>query len=307
MVRVVLSLPGGGALGAIQAACLARIEERMAAAGIVRESIAERLSLIYSTSVGSINGGVLASGKLNAAGLLAMFRRSLPAIFTRKGFLPKYDSSSLDGPVNGALGAGFLLRQCQVPFAATTINECDEEYHPIESWDRIEGGLPVLTAMKRSSAAPVYFGGIVDEQAQAVWLDGGTGALNCPLLLVLRQCVANGWLFGGDRVHVVNVGCGFRSYGKPFRQARRRWFKNLRELLCFADPDDGGLARKQSTWLQIQLCQTLAEMFPAQFSFENLDVQLTPEQDKLDNTRDTEEFVRMGREMGDRARLELWR
>jgi hypothetical protein len=296
MRRVVLSLPGGGAMGLIQIACLAEVERRLGF------PLTKNLALIVGTSVGSINGGVLASGRKTAQQTEGIFEHALRSVFQRTGFMPKYDRRNLQPPIDGALGAGFLMRDCVTKFLATSVGEVSGRTHYFKSWEQTDGALPLLAVMQRSSAAPMFFGGMVDEAAQEVWLDGGTGMENCPLFAVVTECLRQGWMTGADTVHVLNIGTGWRPFGTPFARARRRWMKNLREVLGFMDPADGGMARHQSTVLAIAQCEALAATYPW-FTFQAVDCDVTPDQDQMDALDHAEEYRALGTAMAQKVNL----
>jgi hypothetical protein len=254
------------------------------------------IRLIVGTSVGAINGGLIASGRIDARTALPLFEETLGRVFQRTGFIPKYDRERLREPIERALGKGFALKDCAAKYLATSVDEVTGRTHYFKSWEPEDGGLPMVTAMQRSSAAPLFFGGIVDEKERAVWLDGGTGAMNCPLLVVVNECLRQGWCDGTHRVHVLNVGTGWRPHGMPFERARRRWMKNLREVFGFLDPEDGGMARLQSAMLGVDLCMQMAAVLPW-FTVQTIDTTVTEELDKMDAIEYAAQYKELGANM----------
>ena len=79
-MKRILSLRGGGAKGPAQVRALQLLEEHTG------KRVADMFDLIIGTSVGSINGALMASGKLSAEEILQEMRTTLPKVFKRRRF-----------------------------------------------------------------------------------------------------------------------------------------------------------------------------------------------------------------------------
>jgi hypothetical protein len=290
-MRRVLSLDGGGAKGFMQLAALEALELR---AG---RRIAEIFDLVAGTSVWAILGALCATGRLSAAEVAALMREVAPKLFHRRPWplLPKYDRDVF-AETWSRLGLAMSMSACRTRYMCTAVNVVDGRTHYFKSWQDKDGGLPLLEAVQRSFAAPLYFGGIVDKPGGAVWLDGGTGSDNAPLLEAAYEIADQGWF--EERTHLLSIGCGHVDFGIPFAEASRWFGRNAREVRLYMSPSDGGLARRQSIRTRVDLLERLDAKLDG-FSFQRLDVAIPLKLDAIDGIEHADTYYKLGRLMAD--------
>lgn len=299
-MKRILSLDGGGCKGFMQLPVLEALEER---AG---RRVCELFHLIAGTSVGAILGALCATGRLTAVEITRLMRETAPRLFRRRlwPLLPKYDRQVFVDAWRRA-GLDMPMSYCRTKYLCTSVNAVDGRTHYFKSWQDADGGLPLLEAVLRSFAAPLYFGGLVDEPGRAVWLDGGTGSDNAPLVEAAYEIVDQGWL--PARAHLLSVGTGHTDMAVSFDEASRRFGRNLRQVKLYMSPADGGLARRQSIRTRVDLLTRL-DCKLEQFSFQRLDLEITEDLDAIDQVKRVDDYYTLGRLMAEQidwGRLEL--
>jgi len=280
--KLVLALSGGGVKGAIQTACLAEM---------ARQGKTVEPSLLIGSSVGAINAALIACGKFSPAQHHELFMRSVPEIFERTGWMPKYSRKPFAKVWEQNVGP-LQMQELRFKTIITSVNMVSGRTHFFKSHDAKDGRLSVLSCIERSYAAPMYFGGLIDVDRNAVWMDGGTGNENSPLAYGLVEAVRLGWLQRG-RVHVLHIGTGHRPEGMSFKKARRRWMRNLRQVFMYMDPADGGLARNQARRSRIDYVEGVAGALP-NLTFQNIDVELPKKLDCIDGVKHLREYEKIG-------------
>jgi len=285
-VKRVLVIDGGGLKGFIPLQVLQHIE------WVTKRPIWETFDLIVGTSVGAILGGLFACGGLDANAVVELMDDTAPDMFKRRPWplLPKYSRKKFLAAW-GREVPDMTIGDCPTKLMTTSVNLCDGRTHYFKSDDPKDAPLSLVDAVTRSFAAPMFFGGIVDEDRKAVWLDGGTGVDNCPLLEALYEVVARGWV--NERTHVLSLGCGFVREGMSFKRARRRVGKTVREVVAFMDPKEGGMARQQSIDSRVSIAHRIVEVVPG-LTMQRLDVKIPAKIDKLDGR----EYIKRYREFG---------
>jgi len=287
-MKRILVIDGGGLRGFIPLQVLQRVEKRTG------RPLWETFDLVVGTSVGAILGGLVASGALTAHDIAALMDEAAPRMFTRRQWplLPKYSRQPFEEAWRAEVGS-IRLGDCTTTLMTTAVNLCDGRTHYFKSDDPADAEMPLEDAVAFSFAAPLFFGGIPDKKRKAVWLDGGTGIDNCPILEALYEVIHRGWLAEEDGVHILSLGCGFIREGMPYKRASRKAGRNVREILAFMKPTEGGMARQQSVDSRVSLSHRVAEFLP-QLGMQRLDVQISGELDKLDGVKYIGEYKKLG-------------
>lgn len=274
-MRVIICIDGGGCKGPAAAEALYSIERR------INRPLHEVVDLFVGSSVGSILGSIYANGSLAGEQITTLFIEALPRVFKKRFRLPntpKYSRKPVRDAFRVAIGDP-LMRDSKAMFLSSAVNCVDSRTHFFKSWEDKDGALPLIDVVERSFAAPLFFGGIVDQNTSSLWIDGGSGSDNCPVEHALIEAIRQGWFAAGEQVHILSIGCGWSCDDMSWEKAQSAG--NLREVLYFADPADGGLARKQATREKVELMQMLTNDLP-NFTFQRVDFPLTKAQDAMD-------------------------
>lgn len=286
-MKRILIMPGGGVMGMISLACWDIVERRV---GMPLYKFAD---LIVGSSVGAITGGVIGSGRLTANEMLRLFRSVIPQAFRRTGFYPKYSRKVVTDSLNRELGLGFKMSGCVTRLIITSVRARDKTNHFLKSWQGKDGHLPLVECITRSYAAPMYFGKWRTPGTREVWLDGGTGSMNTPIIAGIWEAMRQGWL-REDRVHVLSVGTGYTPEVTAWDKLRRmRW---LREIAMYMDPADGGLARYQSRNDNVKAAKDLVGKVPG-FTFQHVDVQVPKRENRIDGVKYMGRYEEYGKRM----------
>lgn len=290
MIRI-LAIDGGGCKGLIPIRVLKAIEEKTDC------SIYRKFDLILGSSIGGLIGGVLCSRVLTASALSKVLHAELPQIFKKRFripfFQPKYSAAYKKALIEAYVG-GMPMSRCCTKFICTGVDIVDGRTHFFKSWEKKDGKIPISDAIMRTTAAPLYFGSIVDENGSHVWIDGGCADYNSPAIYGLVEAFLQGWICS-ERVHILSLGCGRSAHGVPFKKAKN--FRNIRQILFYADPVEGGLAREQVSRSQDFELKIQAN------SMENLSYQrierynLPKEMDIMDGLKYLKNYIQIGDEL----------
>lgn len=289
-MKRILCIDGGGAKGLIACTVLKHIEKT------VGKQIHEIFDMILGSSVGGIIAGTLASGKITAATLSSILYNELPNIFKfrlRVPILqpkcnPEYKKKVFEEHLSG-----MTMSDCLTKFICTSINLVDGRTHFFKSWEEKDGRIPLINALMRTSAAPLYFGTIVDDKEHGVWMDGACGDYSSPAMFGLMEILLQGWLKDGP-VHILSLGCGQSFKGAPFDQAKK--YRNIRQILYFSSIEDGGLARLQVSRSQDFQIETIANQFEG-LSFQRLETYDMPkEMDCMAGIKYLSNYIQIGEE-----------
>lgn len=287
-MKKVLCIDGGGARGIIPAVVLNEIEDRLDL------PISKIFNLIVGSSVGAIIGGTLSTNRVSASKLLEDMLIVLPKLFHWRLRLPiiqpKYNRDILTKTLEGCVGQDILMKQCVTRFMCTSVSSTDGKTHFFKNWEEKDGNLNLIDTVTKSYAAPYYFGGLVDKPNKTVWFDGGTGLDNCPLDRTRIEIERQNWQ--GQTVHILSIGCGQSSYGVKFSKAKK--FKNLRQMLFYSKPAEGGLAKEQSAEHQLYSFMEYTRHRP-NISIQRLDILDMPKKmDKMDKTKYIDKYIDYG-------------
>ncbi len=258
--------------------------------------------LIVGTSVGGITAGCIGSAKVGTRGMLDIFDDVIPKAFRRRfgRIYPRYRRDAISKAVLDTLGPGFKMRDLATRVIITTVRARDKTNHYLKSWQTADGHLEVLECINRTYAAPVYFGKWRTPGTKEVWLDGGTGSQNTPIIVGLWEAMRQGWL-GNERVHMLSVGTGFSPEVTGWDKLRR--MRLFREVAMYLDPADGGLARYQSLNDNIKAADDLAGKVPG-FTFQHVDQRVPRKENRLDGVKYMSRYHNYGRKMAERVNYE---
>ncbi len=192
----VLSLDGGGMMGAFSAAVLAEFER---ATG---KRIVEHFDLIAGTSTGGLIALALAMGK-DAASISDFYRDQGSKIFPARSclkrvrdqlldfFRPKFSPSGLRGAIEDVVGAKRIQdaqTRLVIPSYDATMGRVylfKTPHHPAAVVDRDVSAVDVALA---TSAAPTYFPAH-HIAGRGLFIDGGVWA-NCPAVVGIAEAVS---------------------------------------------------------------------------------------------------------------------
>ncbi|WP_457557056.1 patatin-like phospholipase family protein [Candidatus Harpocratesius sp.] len=295
----ILVLKGGGLRGLLQLPALELFETHF------NKPIYEIFDLIVGSSVGSITGGILATGKYPVSKYNDLFLRYIPKIFHRRfgiGLLrPIYDKRNFNHMWRNLFpNENLLMEDCKTRFLCTSINLCDFRTHFFKSWEEDDGKLPLEECIMRSFAAPYYFGPVVDKDQRAVWVDGGLGTTNTPLMIAFAESINLGW--NRAKVEFTVIGTGLVDYSMNFAQARH--VNIIEQMKMFLNPREGGLARVQSTINQVDLMHIIAKSNPL-VDFYYYDIEVGPEYSGLDKIKHIPAYQGFGRLIADKLDKDL--
>jgi len=297
----VLVLSGGGAKGPYEMGVLEDLEMFM------KKPLKEYVNLVVSTSVGAVIGSLLCSGTRTTTEWCDIVLENLPLIFTKRGWffpLPIYDPQNYKKCYEKYVGKGLLLKDLPIKLMITSVDRVQPKTHYFKSWEDKDGQLPVTEATIRSFSAPVYFGASLDESDKKIWLDGGIGYNNLPLMKAYIEILRQGWLKDGNTAHIFAVGSGSPDLSVSFEKARKRGIvsQTIDQVRKFIDLPDGGLAREMSTQEQVGHLRAIVDATPnltCQFiNWESMPKKL----DKMDDVKDR--FVYYKKGLGDGLKID---
>lgn len=309
--HVIIVLSGGGAKGPFEVGILKSIEERM---GMMSADIADAF---VTTSIGTVNAGILATKTLWAKELGDLMMEKLPWIFKKRFLhLPMYDRNRYvelyKEVVEKKFGKQVLMSDIdsKVHFIATSTNMCDGRNHFFKSDKEGESNLPVTDVTCKSFAAPMYFGQINDKASKAIWLDGGCGIENLPLWQGYVEAWRRGWFAEGHSTHILAIGCGFAKYWIDYDEGSKgnAIQQTIRAVQYFNSIIKGSLARNQSVAVQVHSMNALTGFQP-NFSFQYIDWPgpMPKDLDKMDNTKARFQYYQVGQDVGKTVDIEALR
>ena len=236
----ILSIDGGGIRGIFPSGVLAEFEARYLGGGAIGP--------YFDLIVGSSTGGIIAIGlgaRLSAADILRLYRDDGRDIFPSSGnpiewlkrkrrwLMRKYDRDKLEERLRTILGAKTLGDS----FSRLCIPSCDgthgdiwvfkTPHHPDFRKDRDTSLVEVALA---TSAAPTYFKPL--EQGGYRLLDGGVWANN-PIMVGLTEALSS-FAVPRERIRILSIGCGARSYEVGWRKMRIGGMWHWRDIMSGA-------------------------------------------------------------------------
>jgi hypothetical protein len=294
--HIILVLQGGGAKGPIQLGELTVLEDKL------KTNIAQKIDAIVTTSIGAVEGSILTVCNKLAKDVWTILESNLKNIFTPKHFwsFPRLQFSSYINLYDKSIGDAFKFGDATVKLVMTTVGMTNAKNHFFKSWHEKDANFNMTSIACRSFAAPLFFGGIEDNVTQEVYLDGGTGLCNLPLVEAYCEAVAQGWLKDGHSTHILALGTGSANYDWTYNQCTKGWrvWQLLKQIFRFISIGDGGLARLQSTMYQVNVVNYLAKYTP-NLTMQWVDWYPMPKKlDQMDNWKARKIYYEKGLELG---------
>lgn len=289
--RRVLVLSGGGCKGFVQVQVLKKLEE-------MNGPLHESYDLVCGSSVGSINGSMLASGRITMSRLDEIYVPMIKRVFKKRRFcIPRYDRTNFYKVWMDEIGH-IQMKDCLTKLQITSVNLCDGRNHFFKSWTD-DGEKYLVSEVAKSFAAPFYFGSFIDSSNKCVWLDGGMGVANIPVAYGL---IESKLLWPKDKWHFDIIGCGFVDESISFAEAKK--YRVFRQLGRYFDLGDAGLARSQVRQEQIGAITQLAKS-SSNISFRYYDSVIPSKIDKLDGIEYLEDYKQIGIKMAKKPLIEI--
>jgi hypothetical protein len=279
MKKNILILSGGGCKGAIQLQVLKKFEQDYG-------PLYEYYDLVCGSSVGAINGAMLASGRITMERLEKIYPEMIKKVFKRRLGIPFYDRKNFYNVWMDEIGS-IKLGDCLTKLQITSVNLCDKRNHFFKSWTK-DGEQFLVAEVAKSFAAPLYFGTFIDTANKCVWFDGGMGVGNIPVAYGLVEAEL---LWSNQKWHFDIIGCGYVEQSIPFDEAKK--YKVFRQLEQFFDFGDAGLAREQVRQEQIGALDQLSKS-SNKISYKYYDAVIPEKIDKLDGVKYLDEYKKIG-------------
>lgn len=297
----VLVLAGGGVMGLIQLRALEYIER------MTGKKICNIFDLIIGSSVGAINGGILASGK-SANEFMEIFYENVDDIFDESTLwwlrgIPKYDRKNFIKVYEKVLPKDFMISDCKTQFICTSVDRVTDENCFFKSRKTSE---TLLNCMLRSFAAPLYFGQLVDNKNKAVWFDGGTGTANMPLDWAYTEALKLGWIDSknlNSKVRFTCIGTGYNKQTSTFEKLSKE--ATVKQTMDYMAPTAGGMARKQVIRDQVNRMQIKAEVMD-NVDFRYIDIPVNSKYSGLDLVKYKDKYIEYGDKMIDIIKSNGW-
>ena len=208
MVKLVLSLDGGGVRGGATAQFLTLLEEQL---GI---PLHDAFDLFVGTSTGSIIASALAVKNMTAREALALYNESnIKSIFDKSAYDklvgvaqtdPKYDGKGKKKFLDTFFGSA-TFHDAKKQLILTTYDIQNRVFHSLSANDPACASIKIADACNASSAAPAYFPAV---QVGGLWLIDGGVVANNPTLVGFAQARK---LWPAEEIYVVSVGTGTRT------------------------------------------------------------------------------------------------
>lgn len=285
-VRRFSIMPGGGCKGIIQARVLRNLENEVG-------PLYEFFDASIGTSVGSILSGFFSYGIFGKT-IDTEIVEGLRHIFKERTYIPglmnAYERSRFDDVFSEFVSGSPDLSKMKNLYISTSFNRVTRRTHFFKSDDIKDSSLGLSKVMKRSFAAPHYFGQYVDEDG--VWMDGGSGMNNSPISFAYTEALLRGWL---------NEPIEFWIIGpfKHFEELKYNDIKNDRpyeQILDYASPTDGGLARVESHIEQLRFLQQVAK-YNKNIRIVSIDSNIRGKYDAMDKVEYYKEYQNIGDEV----------
>jgi hypothetical protein len=286
----ILSLDGGGIMGAFAASALAALEDA------TDRRVVEHFDLITGTSTGGIIAIGLAMGA-SAAEICRFYKEDGPKIFpARKGISEWYwRTRSLIKPafMSGELKKAILkvvgdrpLKEAQtrlvIPSYDVNTGKIVVFKTPHHPWYTKYCNLPAVDVALATAAAPTYFPAHTIDK-WGMFIDGGLWA-NCPAMVGVVEVLD---FLGQAPRHVRMLSVSTTSY--PFRIEKP---DQLRGLLGWAP-------KLKDTFMfgQAQAAENMARCLLRSGVFHRIDYVVPPKTYQLDNVGCVRELIPMGRQV----------
>lgn len=292
----ILVLEGGGAKGPLHVGECSVLENKMKA------KLVDFIDLFATTSIGGVEASVYCTGKLTVDEFWKFLEPNLKNIFSarRPWSVPRYDWKKYRDLYEEYVGKEIKFGDAKSKFMFTTVDLITGRNYFPKSWKDEYKNDPMPILVHRTFAAPLFFGGIYDKQAKAIWSDGGVGFFNLPLIEAYAQALTMGWLNEGHHTHILALGTGRKQYKLDFDKEikRKKIGRSVEEVKRYMSRDSGGLARAVSSITQINTMRKLVRGYD-NLTFQWLDWFPMPKKlDKMDNWKARWEYFEKGIELG---------
>lgn len=284
MAKKILILGGGGCKGTLQIEVLKELEQN--------EKL-NNIDLIIGSSVGAINGAILATNKLTATQLRNIYPDMIKYIFKKKPLPipPIYDRNRFFEVWNIYIGNNVKLGNVQKKLVISTIDFCKKEPHFFKSWKPDDSQENMNIVVARSFAAPYYFGFLADPNTQRVYGDGGMGYDNLPISEALLETIGLNWF--NEEIKFIIIGTGFVDITEQYKDVSKKGF--IKQTLDFISPNDGGFCRASSRIKQLTHLKFICSKFN-NVHFDYYDIQIPKELNGIDKTCYITEYQKYGLE-----------
>ncbi|MEM4261084.1 MAG: patatin-like phospholipase family protein [Candidatus Woesearchaeota archaeon] len=267
MKKKALVLSGGGVKGTLQVEILKELEKK---------GELKNLNFIIGSSVGAINGSIIASGKISAVNLCQIYPDMIKSIFKKRLIPPIYDRRNFIDIWRRRIGV-VKMKDLITPMIITAIDFAGKKTHFFKSWEDKEED--VMNVVLRSFAAPFYFGFLSDcANTGRVYGDGGMGDDNLPITEAILEAVNLDW-FNEEEVKFIVIGTGYVDITEKCDVVAKEGF--IRQTLDFVKPSDGGFARMVSRTEQLGQLEFICKKFK-NVHFDYYDIQIPKSMDKMD-------------------------
>jgi patatin-like phospholipase/acyl hydrolase len=275
-MKKVLILSGGGAKGSLQIEILKNLENR---------NLLNDIDLIIGSSVGAINGSMLAYG-YDASYIKNLYPDMIKKIFKKRFFkIPIYDRNNFIKIWDNLIGSHFLMRNVKIPIIISTTDFLSKKTHYFKSYDDLNE--PLLHPVLKSFAAPYYFGTISDDKTRRVYSDGGAGYDNYPITEAILETLK----YIKEEIHFIIVGSGFENNKENYDKIKNRGV--LWQLKTYMFPLDGGFARVSSRENQIGQLEFICKQFN-NIHFDYYDIEIPKKYNKMDKIKYIDKYFEFG-------------
>lgn len=305
----ILSLDGGGVMGAFSASVLATYEAMLNADRAKRNlppmPLVDHFDLVTGTSTGGIMAIGLAMGA-SASQLRDFYRDAGPKIFPRTGgvagwlkrpfdfvreiFRPKFSSVELRAAIEAVVGQRPMKEarnRLVVPSYDTGMGRVYLFKTPHHRWCEQDADTKALDVALATSAAPTYFQAHSIE-GRGTFIDGGVWA-NCPATVGIIEALS----FCGQKIEDLHV-LSISTTNYPFRLGKevqlgglRRWAPMLVDTFMFSQA-------QASVGLSTCLLRDRSQDKPIDRFF-RIDYLALPHIYSLADTRLVQELIEVGR------------
>lgn len=253
-MKRVLCLSGGGVMGIAQIEVLKALEVRYG------KPLSEVYDLIIGTSVGAILGAYISTNSISMTTLSNTFNDMSKYIFKRKFLkIPKYDRNRFVD-IWDTHHKGLKFGEASTKLMITTVDSVRNRNIYYKSWEPEYSDYNMCTLVLRSFAAPYYFGALPDHVEGKVFIDGGCGSANLPILEAKLQSEVFGWYHNGESVEIHAIGSLFSQDDSSYHNVANNGV--VSQFLSFLNPTNGGLARLQSREDQLRVMKYVCSKFP---------------------------------------------
>lgn len=289
----ILCIPGGGLKGTIPAVAIENFSKT------IDEPIWKHFDYIFGESTGAILGSLYAAG-IDPRIPKELYLKNGSNIFSpqnswikfwRKWTRPKYDRERVLEPLRAILkNAGVeSMRDLKTNFMCGAVDCRTKETKYFKSFSENYKNIPVAEIIKRSFAAPMYFGIVRDDSEKTYWGDNGTGANNNPLLPAFFELIEE--VVKGTELEFYMFGTGYSDVTNSFEEISK--WENVQEILDLYMADGETLARIQAAKQSVSTMVYLSKKLP-NVKFFYYDVQIPKKMDVIDGKDFIEDYVKFG-------------